>query len=288
MSDVNSMLNEFVDISSMVEEVEKKSVKKFWRPTLPKTTIRILPPIKANGEKLPYQVHRTHWINGQPYECINQTMVDKDGNMHTAEPCPICKMVKALYAANTEEAKELARSISAKERYVARIIVRDDKTVGDSPVFYELPFSVYEKFRTKLLSKEWGSLVGPIDGRDLDLIKTGEGRFTKYDSSDFKPSTSKIMEDNTKLVEVIKEAADMSYNSLFSFQDSETLKNVAMENDGVARFFGVTETVKPAAKPAPAPVATEEEFPDDIPVVQPEEKTQSGVDELQSLLDGLI
>ena len=286
MSDINSMLNDFVDISTMVEEVEKKSTRKFWRPTQPKTTIRILPPIKANGEKLPFLSHRTHWISGQPYECLNQNLVDKDGNMHNAEPCPICKMVKALYAANTEEAKELAKSIAAKERYVARVLVRDDKTVQpDTPVFYELPFKVYDKFKTKLISKEWGSLVGPIDGRDMDLIKTGEGKYTNYDSSDFKPSTSKILEDTNKLVEVIKEAANMSYNSLFSFQDAETLKNVAMDNDNIARFFGkVTAPAQPVAQPQPVATA-----PVDEKVVIGTPETETSVsDELDSLLSGLI
>lgn len=287
MSDLNSMLSDFVDLSSMISEVEKSEKKSvFWRPTKQKTTVRILPPIKANGEKLPFFEHRVHWINAQPYECLNQTVVDKDGNMHTACECPICKMTRALYNAKTDDSVALAKKITGRTRYVVRILVRDDPDYATTPVFYELPFSIYEKIKNAILSKEWGSLFGPLDGRDFDIVKSGEGMYTNYDASSFKPMTSRISDSNEKIVEILTKARDMSYNSLINFKSADDIKAVAMENDDVARFFGTRKPATPAAPVQETYTPTEDLVP---PVV--EEKTEevtSESDDLDSILAGLI
>lgn len=294
MSDLNAMLSDFVDLNSMADEVSKTEKKNnFWRPTKQKTTVRILPPIKANGEKLPFFEHRVHWINGQPYECLNQTVVDKDGNMHTATECPLCKMAKTLYNTKTDDAVDLAKKISGKTRYVVRLIIRDDPEHSDNPVFYELPFSIYEKIKNAILSKEWGSLFGPLDGRDFDIIKTGEGMYTNYDASSFKPMTSKIADDNQKIVDILTKAKDMSFNSLVNFKSADDIKTIAMENDGIARFFGTTRPTTPATAvtPQPAQVFTEDPIP--VYTSEPEptpvpQTTESAAEELDSLLAGLI
>lgn len=299
MSDLNSMLSEFVDLSAMASEVEKSEKKSaFWRPTKQKTTVRILPPIKSNGEKLPFFEHKVHWINSQPYECLNQTVVDKDGNLHNASECPVCKMARSLYNTKTDDAIALAKKISGKTRYVVRLIVRDDPEHATEPVFYELPFSIYEKIKNAILSKEWGSLFGPLDGRDFDIIKSGEGMYTNYDASSFKPMTSKIADDNQKIVEILTKAKNMSFNSLVNFKTADDLKSVTMENDDIARFFGaqpkpvrVVEqytTVTPAVVTQTAPIAE-----DAVPTYTPEpeaapQQETSAADELDSLLAGLI
>ena len=299
MSDLNAMLSDFVDLGVMIDEVGKSEKKSnFWRPSKAKTTVRILPPIKANGEKLPWFEHRVHWVNGQPYECLNQTAVDKDGAMHTACECPLCKMARTLYNTKTDDAVDLAKKISGKTRYVVRLIVRDDPEHATEPVFYELPFSIYEKIKNAILSKEWGSLFGPLDGRDFDIIKSGEGMYTNYDSSSFKPMTSKIADDNQKIVDILTKAKNMSYNSLVNFKTADDIKAIAMENDGIARFFGEVKPVRvieqnttisgthtttqaaPLAEDAVPAYTSESE-------VAPKQDT-SAADELDSLLAGLI
>ena len=195
----------------------------------------------------------------------------------------------------------MAKRITGRTRYVVRILVRDDPEYATTPVFYELPFSIYEKIKNAILSKEWGSLFGPLDGRDFDIVKSGEGMYTNYDSSSFKPMTSKIAEDNQKIVEVLTKAKDMSYNSLVNFKTPDDLKAVAMENDDVARFFGERPAQQPAINyTAPAaPVAvhvqaapTAEVFTpteDLVPPAAPaQQTTESAADELESLLSGLV
>ena len=296
MSDLNAMLSDFVDLNSMIDEVSKTEKKtNFWRPTKQKTTVRILPPIKANGEKLPFFEHRVHWLNGQPYECLNQTTVDKDGNMHTATECPLCKMARTLYNTKTDDAVDLAKKISGKTRYVVRLIIRDDAEHATDPVFYELPFSIYEKIKNAILSKEWGSLFGPLDGRDFDIIKTGEGMYTNYDASSFKPMTSKIADDNQKIVDILTKAKNMSYNSLVNFKTADEIKTIAMENDGISRFFGEAKPVRveqhtaPVATTGSASTTPVEIFTptEELVPAAPAEET-SAADELDSLLAGLI
>lgn len=296
MSDFNAMLSEFVDLNSIADEVSKEEKKSaFWRPTKQKTTVRILPPIKANGEKLPWFEHRVHWISSQPYECLNQMAVDKDGNPHSPCECPVCKMARTLYNTKTDDATALAKKISGKTRYVVRLIVRDDPEHANTPVFYELPFSIYDKIRNAILSKEWGSLFGPLDGRDFDIIKNGEGMYTNYDASSFKPITSKIADDNAKIVDILTKAKEMSYNSLVNFKTADELKSVAMENDDLAKFFAPRPRVNPAPAPVETVVSNDELIPEVAPAPAPapavtnaQTAQQSSADELDSLLAGLI
>ena len=118
--------------------------------------------------------------------------------------------------------------------------------------------------------------------------------YTNYDASSFKPMTSKIADDNQKIVDILTKAKNMSYNSLVNFKTADDIKTIAMENDGIARFFGeakpsmtvttnpaVVETYNPpvnynpATTVTPAPVETKQE-------------EMSAADELDSLLADLI
>ena len=157
-----SMSAEFADddISSMLSEMENDSkknfTKKFWSLASEfegTQKIRFLPQSKSLGEKVFYKKHRVHWLNGIPYECLAQTMVDKNGALHEAEACPICKYVKKLYAIagdeKESEEKRIAGSISAKDRYIFRIIVRgkNDKDGNNAeayPEFYEAGKTIFE------------------------------------------------------------------------------------------------------------------------------------------------
>ena len=208
-------------------------------------------------------------------------------------------MARSLYNTKTDDAVALAKKISGKTRYVVRLIIRDDPEHATDPVFYELPFSVYDKIKNAILSKEWGSLFGPLDGRDFDIIKSGEGMYTNYDASSFKPMTSKIADDNQKIVEILTKAKNMSFNSLVNFKSADDLKAVTMENDDIARFFGGAKpvrtvdqymTVTPAVIPNTAPqVFTEDPVPSyTSETTAPQQTTESAADELDSLLAGLI
>jgi hypothetical protein len=233
---INLNLDNLFDEKEVLEAVNKiESGGKFWRPKKEKTVLRVLPPIKANGEKLFYFTHRVHWINRVPYECINQTLVDKDGKEHLAEPCPICTLAKKLYklGETDEEALKEAKAISAKSKDVVRVLVRGDSGAEDKLHFYELPISVKNLFIHAISSGDFGSPpIHPIDGNDLSLQKTGAGQQTKYDSSYLFPKKTALANSKERVVEILQEAQKMTFNSILSFMSEGELKRVLREYAG--------------------------------------------------------
>ena len=232
LKDLN--LDSWFDEEEALKAISEVESGKFWRPKKEKTIIRVLPPIKANGEKLFYFTHKIHWINKTPYECINQTMVDKDGHEHVAESCPICALTKQLFkiGENDEEALKEAKSISAKSRDVVRILVRDE--AGESKVhFYEMPLSVKNLFMGAISSGDYGAPpIHPVSGNDFSLQKTGEGKLTKYDSSYILPKESALADTKEEIIDILQNAQKMPFNSIVSFMTADDLKRVLREYSG--------------------------------------------------------
>jgi len=137
---------------------QDKGKGSFWSPEDGENTIRILPPLKPNQEILPYFHHKTHWIDGNPYECLDQSFEDKNGNFHEAESCYACKMSKKLYKVSEKDSEErdLAYGISGKDRYIFRIVDRaKDKDSQSTPEFYEVGPTIFKKFFSILKGKIW-------------------------------------------------------------------------------------------------------------------------------------
>lgn len=201
----------------------------YWSPSDGENIIRFLPPMKQNQEVMPYLHHKVHWIDGTPYECPNQELTDKDGNLHAAEPCPACKASKKLYKISEKgsEERDLAYDLSGKDRYVFRIIDRI-KNIPAEPEFYEVGPTIFKKFYSILASQKFGNIVNPKDGRDFNIDKQGTGRLTKYDSSMPEPNVSQIFDNLDDMKTVLQKATNMKYNELISFKSVSELK-VAVE-----------------------------------------------------------
>ena len=168
--------------SEMLEEMQKDKEasgksSKFWQPPSDKEgtfPIRILPPIKSAGEKKFYFQHLVHWIDRQSYECLNQTFVDKNGKEHIAEDCPACQMSKRLYRNAERETDEwkLAGELSAKPRYVYRIIIRgkDDESL---PEFYETGKTIFDMLYHIMTETEFGVIIDPWNKEKKSKEKKG-------------------------------------------------------------------------------------------------------------------
>lgn len=224
-------LESFFNENVMKQAVNSENEKKFWRPTKDSTDIRILPPMP--NERLFYCNHSVHWYNKLPYECINQTKVDSSSKEHVAEECPICKLASQIYKVNPDRDSstyKLASKFSGKQRAIVRVIVRGEKDEG-TVYFYELPVSVYNAIILAMSpenSKKYGSIVGPLDGRDITISKTGKGQEVKY-SAQIAPNTSPIFESREKTIAVLKQAMTKPYNALFNFKSKEEFNQIAKE-----------------------------------------------------------
>jgi hypothetical protein len=241
----------------MIEDMKKdkergSGPKKFWNFASGEEgtkTIRFLPPLLKNGEKFFYYSHKTHWIDGKAFECLDQNTKD-----HQAEPCPVCKVVQKLYKTSEKGTPDwdLAGSLRAKERKVSRILVRgsEDET---QPLFYEYGSTIFDMLFQIITDSDFGNIVHPINGRDYKLTRTGSGRNVKYSSSTPSAKESPIFSEKEKIAAVLKNMETMDYNTLVEYKSAQEMTDALNEflngGDDEAEVVHVHQPV--AAKPAP-------------------------------------
>lgn len=235
------MSNEFTndDFQSMISEMEnEKNASTFkspyWKPATEGTyQLRIITPLKQFGEKLFYEKHKMHYLGQRGYYCLNQTLKDKNGNVHEPEQCPICAKSRALYNASTKGTEEwdLAGKLRAKDRYVCRVIVRG-KTTADGqddetkPEFWEFGTKIHGYFFDQIKLGEAGNFLSLKDeGRDYNLVKKGSGRNTDYSGSCLSMKQTPIFTDVEKLKKLLEYLPKMEYSQLVEFVSADELKN---------------------------------------------------------------
>lgn len=226
------------DFAAMAAEMENEAKQgtfqsMYWKPQNEGiTNIRIITPLKQFGEKLFYQKHMIHYINGHSFLCLNQTLKDKNGNIHEAEPCPICTKVKQLYSVAQKDSEEwkLAGQLRAKDRYVSRIIVRGKKNADGQndetkPEFWEFGKKIHEYFFNQIKLGQAGNFLSLKDGRDYLLSKKGTGRNTDYSASCLSMTTSPIFSDAESLKKLLEYLPKMEYSQLVEFKSFANLKD---------------------------------------------------------------
>ncbi len=236
-----------------MESDNKKGASSYWSPEADENQIRFLPPVKANGEVLPYHHHKVHWIDGTPYECIAQTFTDKNGKVHEAEACPACKTSKKFYKIGEKdsEEREIAYDLSGKDRYIFRIVDRaKDENSVTTPEFYEVGPTIYKKFFAVMKSGRYGNIVHPKEGRDFIIDKQGTGRRTNYDNSAPDPNVTRVFDNDEDLIKVLTSIKGMPYTDLIEFPTAAAIKEAVEEylSDGVSESSAaVTAAPKPKA-----------------------------------------
>jgi hypothetical protein len=234
------------DVASMLDAMKQedeagKFSSKYWSPKKEGITkIRFLPKLKNFGESLFYQKHMVHYVNGRPYMCLEQTLTDKDGNVHQAETCPFCQKSKQLYKVSNgdrdhpDPAWKMAGELRAKERYVSRVIVRGNKNDKEEdiewkPEFYEFGKGIREMIMAAVESGEYGNPLDLKTGRDFSINKKGQKKQTKYDGSMFSGNSTPVFNDATKLKALLAELPKMEYKQLVEFETAEELTKVLKE-----------------------------------------------------------
>jgi len=270
--------NETAIMLAAMESDQKKGGGNFWSPEPDENNIRFLPPVKSAGEILPYFHHKTHWIDGTPYECVAQTFTDKNGNVHEAEACPACKISKKFYkiGERDSEEREIAYELSGKDRYIFRIVDRakDENTITE-PEFYEVGPTIFKKFFGIMKGGKYGNIVHPLEGRDFIIDKQGTGRRTNYDNSMPDPNITAIFEDREDLKKVLTAVKGMDYSSLIEFPSVEALK------EAVNEFLNPDESSTEPAETKSAPVSkTEKAATSKKPAKVEEEADVDAIDDI--------
>lgn len=247
------------DYTAMLGEMEKEAKTSsfqspYWKPEGEGTTkLRIITPLKQFGEKLFYQKQRIHYVGQQAFFCLNQSLKDKNGNVHEPEACPICAKSRQIYN-NSEKGTEdwqIAGSIAAKDRYVARVIVRGNKTSDGKdcetkPEFWQFGKKIHGYFFNQIKMGEVGNFLSLKDGRDYNLVKTGTGRNTNYDGSCLSMKTSPIFDTPEKLKELLEELPKMDYSQLVEFRPASELQKAVDEMLSGASDTAAAETASPS------------------------------------------
>ena len=264
----NEQWNEMLD--EMDKDKEANTFKKkFWQPPTDKEgtfIIRFLPPLKSKGEKKFYFSHMTHWMDKSSYECLKQTLVDKNGQEHTEEDCPICNYVQKLYRTSERNSEEwkVANDLRAKPRYDYRIIIRsspDYQSDELKPQFYESGQKVYEMLYHIMKETEFGIIVDPFHGRDYNLVKKGKGRQAKYEQSLPAVTESPIYKDRETLDKVMKEAIKLNYSSLVEFVSKEEMtKALQAFINGESAPSTPKKASASSSEPAPDPEFAKEQL----------------------------
>ena len=265
-------------IDAMKKEAEGNKGK-FWSPPSKEEgnfPIRILPPMKKFEEIKFYFLHLVHWIDGTPYECLKQTLTDKFGKVHEAEPCPVCNFVKKLYNTAERDSDEwkLAGELNAKQRRVSRVVVRgkDDET---KPEFYEYGPTIYKILFHIITETKFGNIVDAKNGRDFCIAKSGTGRRAKYDTSGPDADKGPIFENVEDIKKLFENAMKMNYNSLIEFPTFDTINTALNEKLGLVNSTPKTSSKSKSKKPV------EEEIDEDIE----DEDIEDEDDEIDSILD---
>lgn len=229
-----------MDLGAMLSEIEQedkagKGQSLYWKPKNEGITkIRFIPPLqKLFGEKIPYERHRVHYINSKMYFCLNQTLKDKDGNIHEACACPICQKSKQIYDSSERgtEDWQTAGDLRAKDRFVSRVIIRgktdsDGKDAESVPEFYEFGKKIRDLIVAATRSREYGNPFDLKNGRDFSLSKRGTGKNTDYSGSMFSGNQSAIFTSGDvrgKVADLFERLKTMSYSQLVSFESYDVL-----------------------------------------------------------------
>lgn len=235
---------DFAAMQAEMENEQKKGsyVSPYWKPANEGTfQLRIITPLKQFGEKLFYEKHMMHYIGQRGFFCLNQTLKDKDGNIHNAERCPICEKSKQLYNTSTRGTEEwtIAGSLRAKERYVSRVIVRGKKTADGQddetkPEFWEFGKKIHGYFFDQIKLGEAGNFLSLKEGRDYNLVKKGTGRNTDYSGSCLSMKQSPVFSDVEKLKKLMEHLPNMAYSQLVEFTSADEMKEALNESMNAA------------------------------------------------------
>jgi len=143
----------------------------YFKPRNNDNIIRVLPPTWDDPEHcgLDIWMHGNIGTNGNTYLCPKEMK---------GEDCPICEEREIAIGDNDEE---YSKQLKPGKRVLHWIIDRDDEKSG--PILWSMPWTIDKNFAVLSSDKKTGEILSyddPDDGYDLEFVRTGTGRNTRY------------------------------------------------------------------------------------------------------------
>ena len=156
-----------IDMKKMRERMSSLKNKgngnsnKFWRPQDGDQTIRIVPP--EDGDPF-----KDYWFH---YNLKDASGNDVPGFLspkrNFGENCPLDSFVRQLWQEGSEESRKQAKTLSARQRFFAPVIVRGEEDMGVR--LWGFGKTAYETLLNLVLNPEYGDITDPETGTDLKL-----------------------------------------------------------------------------------------------------------------------
>jgi len=182
----------------------------FWRPTVGKQQIRIVP--SAINPKNPFTELKFY------YGITNKVMISP---LNFGEKDPIALFASKLREEYTKENYVLAKKLDPKVRIFAPVVVRGEEDKGVR--LWQFGKTVYEELLSLAVDDEIGDYTDIVNGRDITVETVGpESTGTPYNKSSVRVrlKQSALSEDSSLVEKWTKEQPDPTKEfKLFTFDE---------------------------------------------------------------------
>ena len=184
----------------------------FWKPTDGESVIRIVP--DPDGD--PFKEYWFHYNVGN-----NPGFLSPKKNF--GEEDVLDKYVRKLFNDGTEESREEAKKLMAKQRFFSPVIVRGEEEKGVRLWGYSK--TVYQKLLQLVLNPEYGDITDLQEGTDL-TINYGKKAGQMFPSTDIFPArrTSPLHKDKTLAKELAE--TEIQYDSVFTKKTTDEVQEM--------------------------------------------------------------
>ena len=170
----------------------------FWRPQDGDQTIRIVP--TADGD--PFKEYWFHYNLGK-----NSGFLSPKRNF--GEDDPLNDFVRSLYREGTEESIKMAKTLGARQRFFAPVVVRGEEEQGVR--IWGFGKQVYETILGLVLNPEYGDITDTETGIDL-TVNYGKPAGAQFPQTKLTPKrrSTPLFEEQGRIQEALDSVPDFS------------------------------------------------------------------------------
>ena len=187
----------------------------FWKPQDGEQVIRIVP--DPDGD--PFHEYWFHYNLGE-----NNGFLSPKKNF--GEEDALNTFVRGLWEDGSEECREQAKKLMAKQRFFSPVIVRGEEEKGVRLWGYSK--TVYQKLLNLVLNPEYGDITDPTTGTDLTL-KYGKAPGAMFPSTDIFPMRRPSPLHTDKEVAKGMIETEIDYDGVFTRKTPEEVKQMLDE-----------------------------------------------------------
>jgi len=210
-----------IDMKKMRAKLENlqsnggKGKSAFWRPQDGEQVIRIVP--SDDGD--PFKEYWFHYNLGD-----NPGFLSPKKNF--GEDCPLDSYVRELYRQGDDESVKMAKSLSARQRFFAPVIVRGEEEQGVR--VWGFGKMAYQELLNLVLNPDYGDITDVDEGTDL-VIKYGKPAGAQFPQTTITPRRkASVMVDNAKKAkEMLNSIPD--FTTLFERKSAQEVQGMLEE-----------------------------------------------------------